>query len=154
VRYKPPVVAGLTLGVNMGAEHSYITSSSNLGTVQPGQDVLYTPNYTATALANYVWKITDAAIGFVRGDYEYTGTSYGSFIVPTPGAPNSAYIDPSYSVVNLSLGVTVQQFEFSVFAKNLLDNKTILQSPTINSVTMGYTLRPLTVGVGLQAKLP
>jgi hypothetical protein len=41
-----------------------------------------------------------------------------------------------------------------VFAKNLLDNKTILQSPTINSVTMGYTLRPLTVGVGLQAKLP
>jgi len=154
LRYKPPVVAGLTLGVNMGAEHSYITSSSNLGTVQPGQDVLYTPNYTATALANYVWKITDSAIGFVRGDYEYTGTSYGSFIVPTPGAPNSAYIDPSYSVVNLSLGVTVQQFEFSVFAKNLLDNKTILQSPTINSVTMGYTLRPLTVGVGLQAKLP
>ncbi|MGA2024302.1 MAG: TonB-dependent receptor [Steroidobacteraceae bacterium] len=154
LRYKPPVVPGLTLSVNMGAEHAYITSSSNLSTVLPGQNVLYTPNYTASVLANYVWKITDSVVGFVRGDYEYTGSSYGSFIVPAPGAPNPAYIDPSYGVVNLSLGANVRQFEFSLFAKNLLDDKTILQSPTINSVTMGYTLRPLTVGVGFQAKFP
>ena len=58
------------------------------------------------------------------------------FII-APGAPNPAYIDPSYSVVNLNIGANVRQFEFSVFAKNLLDNKTILQSPTVNSVTMG-----------------
>jgi iron complex outermembrane receptor protein len=154
LRYKPPVVQGLTLSVNMGAEHSYITSSLNLGTVRPGQNVLYTPNYTATLLASYVRKINDSVSGFVRGDYEYTGTSYGSFIVPAPGAPNPAYIDPSYSVVNLNLGVNMGQFEFSVFAKNLLDNKTILQSPTINSVTMGYTLRPLTAGVAFQVKFP
>jgi iron complex outermembrane recepter protein len=152
VRYRPPVIPGLTLSVNMGAEHAYITSSSNLNTVQPGQNVLYTPNYTATVLANYVWKITDSVAGFVRGDYEYTGTSYASFIASTPGAYNPAYIDPSYAVVNLNLGANVHQFEFSVFAKNLLDNKTILQSPTINSVTMGYTLRPLTIGVAFQAK--
>jgi hypothetical protein len=41
-----------------------------------------------------------------------------------------------------------------VFAKNLLNNHTILQSPVVNSVTMGYTLRPLTVGVAFQAKFP
>jgi len=154
LRYKPPVVPGLTLSVNMGVENAYITSSLNLGTVRPGQKVLYTPNYTATVLASYVRKLTDSVSGFVRGDYEYTGSSYGSFIVPAPGAPNSAYIDPSYNVVNLNLGVNWRQFEFSVFAKNLLDNKTILQSPTINSVTTGYTLRPLTAGVAFQAKLP
>ena len=154
LRYKPPVVPGLTMSVNMGAEHAYITSSSNLGTVRPGQDVLYTPNYTATALVSYVRKLTDSVSGFVRGDYEYTGSSYGSFIIPAAGAPNPAYMDPSYGVVNLNLGVNMGRFEFSVFAKNLLDNKTILQSPTINSVTMGYTLRPLTAGVAIQAKLP
>src|SRR6202040_67409 len=60
VRYKPPVVSGLTLGANLGGEHAYITSTSNLSTVRPGQNVLYTPNYTASVLANYVWKITDS----------------------------------------------------------------------------------------------
>jgi iron complex outermembrane receptor protein len=154
VRYKPPVLPGLTLSVNAGAEHAYITSQSSTSPAKVGQDVLYTPKYTATVLANYTWRITDAATGFVRGDYEYIGQSYGSFQVPTPGFPNSSYIDPSYDVVNLNLGVTVHQFEISLFAKNLLGNKTILQSPTINSVTMGYTLRPLTVGLGFQAKFP
>jgi len=85
-------------------------------------------------------------------DYEYTGKSYGSFIVSTPAAPNPAYIDPAYSVVNLNIGVNVGAFEVSLFAKNLLNNDTILQSPEVNGVTMGYTLRPRTVGVALQAK--
>ena len=153
-RYKPPVIPGLTLSLNLGAEHAYITSTSNASTAQVGQDVLYTPKYTASLLANYGWRVTASLGAFVRGDYEYTGQSYGSFIVPAPGAPNPAYIDPSYAVVNLNAGVNVDRFEFSLFAKNLLDNKTILQSPTINSVTMGYTLRPMTVGVAFQAKFP
>ena len=152
IRYKPPILSGLTLSLNLGAEHAYITSQSSTSPAKVGQDVLYTPQYTATVLANYGWRLTDSVAAFVRGDYEYTGQSKGSFIVPAPGAPNSAYIDPSYDVVNLNAGVNVGQFEVSIFAKNLLDNKTILQSPTINSVTMGYTLRPLTVGLSFQAK--
>jgi hypothetical protein len=39
-----------------------------------------------------------------------------------------------------------------LFAKNLLNNQTILQSPVVNTVTMGYTLRPLTAGIELRAK--
>jgi hypothetical protein len=104
--------------------------------------------------ANYRKQLTSSVSAFVLADYEYTGKSFGSFIVSTPTAPNPAYVNPSYSVVNLNAGVTVGRYEFSLFAKNLLDNKTILQSPTINSVTMGYTLRPLTVGIALQAKFP
>jgi outer membrane receptor protein involved in Fe transport len=147
VRYKPPVVAGLALGLNLGAEHAYITGTLNASTAAVGQDVLYTPNYTATVLADYGWHVTDSVAAFVRGDYEYTGSSYGSFQIGT-----SAYVDPSYSVVNLNAGVRVSRFEASLFAKNLLDNKTILQSPQINSVQEGYTLRPQTIGLALQAK--
>jgi outer membrane receptor protein involved in Fe transport len=54
--------------------------------------------------------------------------------------------------VNLNAGVRISRFEASLFAKNLLDNKTILQSPQINSVQEGYTLRPQTIGLSLQAK--
>jgi len=152
VRYKPQFVRGLTLSANAGGEHAYITSSANTVTAQVGQDVLYTPDVTANVTANYTWILTDATSAFVVADYEYTGKSYGSFQVSTPAAPNPAYIDPAYSVVNLNLGVNLGAFQVSLFAKNLLNNTTILQSPTINGVTEGYTLRPRTVGVSLQAK--
>jgi iron complex outermembrane recepter protein len=154
VLYKPPVISGLTLGANLGGEHAYITSTKNASTAAVGQDVLYTPEYTATVTANYRRQLTNSVAGFVLADYEYTGKSFGSFIISTPAAPNPAYINPSYSVVNLNAGINVGRYEISLFAKNLLDNKTILQSPTINSVTMGYTLRPRTVGIALQAKFP
>jgi iron complex outermembrane receptor protein len=154
VRYKPPVISGLTLSANLGSEHAYITSTKNASTAAVGQDVLYTPKYTANVTANYGWKVTDAVSAFVLADFEYTGRAFGSFIVPTPTAANPSYIDLAYSVVNLNAGVNVGRYEVSLFAKNLLDNKTILQSPTINSVTMGYTVRPLTVGIALQVKFP
>ena len=152
VRYKPPFLRGLTITANAGGEHAYITSSSNTVTAQVGQDVLYTPKMTANVTANYTWVLSDTTNAFVLADYEYTGKSYGSFIVSTPDAPNPSYVDPAYSVVNLNIGVNMGPFEVSLFAKNLLNNDTILQSPTINSVTMGYTLRPRTVGLALQAK--
>jgi outer membrane receptor protein involved in Fe transport len=152
VRYKPPFLKGLTVSANAGGEHAYITSSANTVTAQVGQEVLYTPEITANVTANYTWVLTSTASAFVLADYEYTGKSYGSFIVSTPTAPDPSYIDPAYSVVNLNVGVNLGEFEISLFAKNLLNNDTILQSPTINSVTMGYTLRPRTVGVALQAK--
>ena len=152
IRYKPPVISGLTLTANFGGEHAYITATNNAQTAAVGQDVLYTPKYTATATANYSWHVTDEVAAFVLADYEYTGQSYGSFIISTPEAPNPSYINPSYSAVNLSTGVNFGRYQVSLFAKNLTDNRTVLQAPTINSVTMGYTLRPLTVGVALQAK--
>jgi outer membrane receptor protein involved in Fe transport len=40
----------------------------------------------------------------------------------------------------------------ALYAKNLLDRKTILQSPQINSVIEAYTLRPRTVGLTAQIK--
>jgi hypothetical protein len=52
----------------------------------------------------------------------------------------------------LSAGVNVANFEIALFAKNLFDNKTILQSPLIDGEIQGYTLRPLTVGLSFQAK--
>ena len=114
-----------------------------------GDHVLYTPEYTATLLADYSWHLTESVGAFVRGDYERTGKSYGAF---SPQASQPFYIDPAYSVVNLNAGITMGIFEVSAFAKNLADNKTILQSPQINGVTEGYTLRPRTIGVAVQAK--
>lgn len=152
IRYRPTFLPGLQLSVNVGAEHAYITSAAPSAPAKDGQNVLYTPEYTATVVANYTHRLSDSVQGFVRGDFEQTGKSYGSFLVPTPDAPNPSYINPAYHVVNAALGVSFDRYEVSVFAKNLLNDKTILQSPTVNTVTMGYTLRPLTAGIALQAR--
>ena len=93
------------------------------------------------------WHITSNVDGFFRGDYEYTGKSFGSFQVTSP-----QYINPSYYVTNLNAGVAFGPYEVSLFAKNLFDNRTVLQSPQINSVIQGYTMRPQTLGVSFQAK--
>jgi hypothetical protein len=42
--------------------------------------------------------------------------------------------------------------EFSVYAKNALNNQTIIQRPEVNTVFEGYTVRPLTVGVTAKLK--
>jgi outer membrane receptor protein involved in Fe transport len=147
VRYKPPVVPGLVVSANLGGEHAYITSTINSATAAVGQDVLYTPKFTAALLADYGWQITSNLNGFFRGDYEYTGKSFGSFQESSP-----QYINPSYDVTNLNAGVGFGRYEVSLFAKNLFDDRTILQSPQINSVIQGYTLRPQTLGVAFQAK--
>ena len=146
-RYKPPAVPGLQLDLNLGTEHSYIVGTTNVQSVQVGQDVLFTPKFTGSLLAQYTRPISANLAGFVRGDYEYTGESYGSFQVEDPN-----YINPAYSVVNLSIGVTAGSLEFSVYAKNLLDNRTILQSPEINSIIEAYTLRPMTIGINGQIR--
>jgi len=147
IRYKPPVIQGLIVSANLGGEHAYITSTSNAQTAAVGQDVLYTPKFTAALLADYGWQITSNLNGFVRGDYEYTGKSFGSFQVTSP-----QYINPSYNVANLNAGVGFGNYEVSVYAKNLFDDRTILQSPQINSIVQGYTLRPQTIGLSFQAK--
>jgi iron complex outermembrane recepter protein len=104
--------------------------------------------------ADYTWRLASNIAAFLRGDFEYTGLSNGSYIQPVPGAPNPAFIDPAYNVANVSVGASISNLELSVFAKNLFNDRTILQSPMINSVVEGYTLRPLTVGISFQAKLP
>ena len=147
VRYKPPVVPGLVMSANLGGEHAYITSTINAQTAAVGQDVLYTPKFTAALLADYGWPINSNLNGFLHGDYEYTGKSFGSFQETSP-----QYINPSYYVTNLNAGVGFGKYEIAVYAKNLFDNRTILQSPQINSVIQGYTLRPQTLGISFQAK--
>ncbi len=113
--------------------------------------MLYTPDITANVTANYTWVLTDATSAFVLADYEYTGKSYGSFQVSTPDAPNPSYIDPAYSVVNLNVGVNWALRGVAVCQEP--DSTT--HHPAVSDHQRrheGYTLRPLTVGMALQAK--
>ncbi len=78
----------------------------------------------------------DGYEGFVRADFQYTGPSRGAF---TPADPN--FNDPAYGVLNGSIGfVTEDRTTVSLYAKNLTNDRTIIQRPIINSVSEGYTI--------------
>jgi outer membrane receptor protein involved in Fe transport len=80
-------------------------------------------------------------------DYDWTGRSNGSYQIGNPD-----YYNPSYGVMNLSIGLEADRYEVALYAKNLLDNKEIIQSPEINTVVEGYTVRPMTIGMTAKYK--
>jgi outer membrane receptor protein involved in Fe transport len=136
------VMKGLTVGGSATAEHAVITRSNDPLTVAVGEKILNTPDWALSLSSEYDWPVGDESLAFVRGDYSWDGRSHGSYIVT-----NSNYSNPQYDVLNASVGVKFATFEVSLYAKNLTNDRTIIQRPEINTVIEGYTVRPLTVGV-------
>jgi iron complex outermembrane recepter protein len=142
VLFKPRAISGLTLGVNGAFSHTQFTKSIVPGTIAVGQNIPFVPDYTATASAEYAWPLGDTVNAFVKSDYAYTGQSKGSFVTTSP-----AYINNAYGQLTASVGVDVRAWRVSVYARNLTDNHTIIQSPVINSLVTGYALQPRTIGL-------
>jgi outer membrane receptor protein involved in Fe transport len=147
LRYKIPGISGLTLGVTGGATHAALTKSINPQEAPVGSNILYTPRWTETTSLDYAFPVTDAIDGFIRWDYGWTGPSNGSYQVTNPN-----YRNPAYGVMNVTVGADVGRWQVSLFVKNLLDDQTIIQSPTINSLVEGYTTPPLTAGMRASLK--
>ena len=80
--------------------------------------------------------------GFVRGAVRWVGSSRGSFD-PT----NPDYSRPGYSTLDVSAGAAVDNWEISLFAKNLRNNTTILQRPLVQFLTEAMRQQPRTVGL-------
>jgi outer membrane receptor protein involved in Fe transport len=145
-RYR--VTEGLTLSGSASIDHSVITSTNNPATVQVGERVLNTPDATFDGAISYTTALTENADGFIRLDYDFTGQSHGDYV-----ATNANYLNPAYGVANIALGATYGKWEFTLYGKNITDNRTIIQRPEINTVIEGYTVRPLTIGATLKVRL-
>jgi outer membrane receptor protein involved in Fe transport len=79
----------------------------------------------------------------------WVGSSHGSF---DPG--NSDYVRPSYKTVDASIGASFSNnWEVSLFAKNLLNDQTVLQQPYVQFLTEAYRQRPRTIGVNVSVKM-
>lgn len=142
---------GLTLGASFAYTHAAITKINPLYQtfgISAGQALLNVPKSMASFRFEYDHPATDNGSVFVRADYEFTGSSYGSLVASDPG-----YKQPAYSVVNGSIGFDYKDYEFSIFAKNLLNSSKVIQIPSLLFVPEAYTLRPLTIGVLFKANL-
>jgi iron complex outermembrane receptor protein len=143
--YRP--VPGLTLGATASYQHASITRTDNASTVAVGQRLIDVPYETYTASIQYDYPLEGDMTLTARADYAFTGRSNGSYILG-----NSDYYNPSYDVLNASVGLETDAYDVSLYVKNLNDDRTIIQRPQINTVIEGYTVRPLTVGVSAKMR--
>lgn len=142
--YAPKFVRGLKLGVNFSINHAEITKTT-APFAQVGQTLEDVPERTVTVSVDYDTPIVNEWSGFAHVDYDFTGHSHGAFQTYLP-----AYENKAYGVVNAQLGVDTDSWKIYLFAKNLLNDHTVYQQPTVASVTEGYTVRPLTIGVSVR----
>jgi outer membrane receptor protein involved in Fe transport len=111
---------------------------------QKGDPILGVPVGNANLGADYHWAVTDAVGAFLRGNLQWTGKSHGSLF-----PDDKDYIRPSYFTVDASAGANYERWEVTAFVKNLTNNETIIQHPSIQNVEQAYYLRPRTIGVSL-----
>ena len=150
------VTKELTLSANASAESATITSSINPVTVPVGSNLIDVPRGTFDVELTYRRQVTSDISLVSVINYNWIGPSNGSYqrftnTVALGSLTNLNYYNPSYGVINLNVSLLFRRYTLSLYAKNLLDDQTIIQSPEINTVYEGYTVHPRELGVTLQA---
>jgi len=141
------VTPELELALSGSGTAATLTSVTVGSGATPGQNLIGVPDWTASFSADYTLPLNDDDAMFARADYSITGPSHGAFNLLDPD-----YSRPSYGVVNASLGLIKSGVQWQLYGKNLADNKKVIQHPDLLSVSQGYTLRPLTVGLSASVK--
>ena len=141
---------GLTLSLGGSYSHAvFAEDTPALGTaddgglnVRKGDPIQGVPKYNARLGFDYRFAPMSFGDVYVRGAGQWTGSSHGSFI-----RSSSDYLRPAYFTADASTGVALDKWEFSLFVKNLTNNHTVLQRPSVQFLDENYTLRPRTIGV-------
>ncbi len=112
---------GLEIRFGAGYEHTSVTEPGALedAGVLPGTRISGIPTWTATAGAIYHRALRSDIVGFVAGEYSYTGDS----ISLLNGGAGAVATRPAYSLVNLRFGLQRSATELSVNIRNLTNVK-------------------------------
>ena len=112
---------------------------------KPGDPLPDSARFTAALQATYNFKLTDYP-AYAGVGYRFIGDRNAS----AQSGPQS-YLLPSYSLWDLQAGVNINQFNVSLFARNLLDKRAQLSAATSFLPLGGNALvavaQPRTVGV-------
>src|SRR5262249_34777621 len=110
------------------------------------------PRWQYAAYVQTTWPLLKADDGFLRVDYQYTGSSLGDYSRLADGSFDPAHQVQVVRLLNLRTGLHYSRWEFVLSGTNLLDN-TVRQSvdpwASVTSVIPGrlrYVItRPRTV---------
>ena len=138
-------VAGLNLSLGVGYTDTEVQSARGFPGFLNGDELSGVPDLTVTASAQYVFPLFDDWNGRVRFDANHYGES-------TSQNNNVIRERDSWSAVNVRVGMTNENWDLTVFADNLTDERANLgDNRSIAAETPGrpriVTNRPRTVGL-------
>jgi iron complex outermembrane recepter protein len=138
----------------LGYVDAKIKEGSILTNSEEGDRVLNVPNITASANLQYTKEITTNSSVFGFLDISHTGDRVNTF---DPIA-EPQFVFPAFTMVNASVGYTINKIEISIFAKNLTNTIANYGDITALAATpyqrFRYaTSRPRTLGIGLKYDL-
>ena len=116
--------------------------------VSSGDQLQGVPKWNGAISGDYRFFTNSSVSGFFRSALRWVGSSRGSF-----DRNNADYARPSYKTLDASIGANYQNWEVSLFVKNLTNDQTILQRPYVQFLTEAYRQRPRTIGIFVSKKL-
>jgi outer membrane receptor protein involved in Fe transport len=145
---------GLTLGLSGSYVDARITSPSDQG-APTGAELPYVPQLGGDVNLTYRRPLTGGYTLTFYANENFTGNQVRDFV------PNSGvHYETHYAVTNLKLGIERNNWEVSLFARNLFNAHPILDdaivfTPGVTATLAGTgpydqltTLRPQTIGIG------
>ena len=146
------VTHNLTLTSAFGLTHAtfssdqpalgYADDAATQLNVRKGDQVQGAPRYSGSLGFDYSTELGGDYSGFIRGNGQWTGSSRGSL-----SRTNADFHRAGYFTADGSAGVNFDRWEFSLFAKNLTNTRTVIQRPSIQFLPEQYQLRPRTIGL-------
>lgn len=141
-----PLESDLQLGASVGYVQAEYTEYSDplAGADYSGKRVPLVPEYTMGLSAQYRTPLSGNLDAFMRAEWQYVDKTYWD--------DANQYAEPAYDLVNLRVGVESADWQFYLWAKNLLDSnyvRTALPDSELGGIaaswgeqrTFGATLR-------------
>ena len=142
------LASNLDLGLFGGVTHATFDDAVPSINVNAGADLLGVPKWNAALTGEYRFFTGSGISAYMRGAARWVGASRGSY---DPANPDRSR--PSYKTLDASVGASLGAWDLSLFAKNLLNDQTVLQRPFVQFLTEAYRQRPRTIGLLLSRKL-
>jgi outer membrane receptor protein involved in Fe transport len=141
----------LNIYANIAYTDAHLTKDLPPGSAlgSSGDRLPLTPRWSGAAGADYTIPLSGDWKGILGADWHHVGATLGAF----PNAGQVRFHHPSYDVVDLRLGFTDYRWSFTLFAKNIGDDRG--QTSDVNlgvGLTSVSVIQPRTYGASLAVR--
>jgi iron complex outermembrane recepter protein len=124
-----------------------------------GYQVPQVPKWSMVSSADFDWMLSNAWQAHLGGSLRWIGRQWGVLVQSRSFGGGPTIEKPSYSVLDLNVGIAKDRLAIKVFARNLLDTRAALHNHIIGddagvpTQAEDYILQPRTIGVGFDFSL-
>ena len=148
-------IEGLSLSFNGAYTDAVLTADAPSIGGTSGDELAGVPKWSSALDGEYRWQPIDGYSTFAGFTWAYMGERKNGFTTATT-PPIGRFSIPSYNTVNLRLGVDHETWEMQVFAKNVGDERGIVNltgpGQIINLGRTETIIQPRTIGVLVSKK--